>query len=129
MRSTGKTLLWIAGIGLLVLLPAAGGKIFNAVASKLDKTDPPPIELKDIKSAPAKETRQDGPAKRYRPVPEEDAEAAKDRYLQGLKYFQGANYEKAEEAWLDAADLDPNNQDIRKGLKRIEALNTEDNPE
>jgi len=116
MKTLGKVLLWIAAIGILVMLPAAGSRLFNAVTGKLSDKDPAPVELKDIGGAPA------GAVTAAKAVPEEDAEAAKERYLEGLKYFKEEDYEKAREEWEAAARLDPNNIEARKGLKRIDAL-------
>lgn len=42
MKSIGKALLWIIGIGVLLLIPVSGGKIFDAVTSKLDNKEAPP---------------------------------------------------------------------------------------
>ena len=46
--------------------------------------------------------------------------AAQLHYVEGLKYFQNANYEKARDEWLIARQLDPNDSDSAAGLKRIE---------
>ena len=123
MRSIGKALLWIVGVGILLLIPTAGGKIFDAVTSELGNKEPAAIELKDIKDVPAAESDLAAAAEAKRKgIPEEDAEAAKERYMQGIKYFQETNYDKAREEWLAAAELDPYNQDVQKGLKRVEAV-------
>ena len=41
-------------------------------------------------------------------------------YLEGLKYFQNSNYEKARDEWTIAKQLDPGNTDADAGMKRIE---------
>jgi len=117
MKSIGKALLWIIGIGILLLIPTAGGKIFDAVTSKMEEKEAAPIELKDINRAPAAEAASG------------NAEAAKERYLEGLKYFQASNYEKAGEEWLEAQELDPYNQQVQEGLKRIRAISAKTQPE
>lgn len=117
MKSIGKALLWIIGIGILLLIPTAGGKIFDAVTSKLEEKEAAPIELKDISRAPAAEAASG------------NAESAKERYLAGLKYFQASNYQKAEEEWLEAQELDPYNQQVQEGLKRIKAITAKTEPE
>ena len=43
-------------------------------------------------------------------------------YLDGLKYFQNADYEKARAEWTLAKKLDPANAEVKAGLKRIEAV-------
>ena len=43
-------------------------------------------------------------------------------YLEGLKYFQNADYEKARAEWTLAKKLDPSNAEVKAGLKRIEAV-------
>ncbi|OGR49672.1 MAG: hypothetical protein A2021_07560 [Elusimicrobia bacterium GWF2_52_66] len=53
-------------------------------------------------------------------VTEENRLAAQLHYVEGLKYFQNANYEKARDEWLIARQLDPNDSDSAAGLKRIE---------
>ncbi len=129
MKPAGKISLWVAGIGILLLIPAAGGKLFDAIAGKLADKEAAPIELKDVKRVPAREPLPVDLSRRTKPVPERDAEAAKERYLEGLKRFQEENYDKAEEVWLEAADLDPNNLEVRKGLKRIEGITSKTRPE
>lgn len=120
MKSIGKALLWMIGIGILLMIPVSGGKIFDAVTSKLDNKEAPPIELKDVKS----EAAFPAAGAEAKPGPEADGKvlAAKQQYLEGLKYFQLANYEKAKEEWLAAQELDPYNQEVQEGLKRIRAI-------
>lgn len=122
MKSIGKALLWIIGIGVLLLVPLTGGKVFDAVTDKLFNKEAPPIELKDIKSEPASPGIPAGAEEK--PVPDEDGKvlAAKQQYLEGLKYFQLSNYERAKEEWLAAQELDPYNQEVQEGLKRIKAI-------
>ena len=43
-------------------------------------------------------------------------------YLEGLKYFQNADYEKARAEWTLAKKLDSSNAEVKEGLKRIEAV-------
>jgi len=43
-------------------------------------------------------------------------------YLEGLKYFQNADYEKARAEWTLAKKLDSSNAEVKAGLKRIEAV-------
>ncbi|MBO4555193.1 MAG: hypothetical protein J5706_00435, partial [Elusimicrobiales bacterium] len=43
-------------------------------------------------------------------------------YLEGLKYFGNAEYEKAKNVWTKAHQLDPYNEDVVNGLKRVEHL-------
>ncbi|OGR95787.1 MAG: hypothetical protein A2016_07670 [Elusimicrobia bacterium GWF2_62_30] len=47
---------------------------------------------------------------------------AQQHYLEGLKYFQNSNYEKARSEWTVARQLDPENADAASGLKRIEQI-------
>ena len=53
-------------------------------------------------------------------VTEENRLAAQLHYVEGLKYFQNANYEKARDEWTISKQLDPGNSDSAAGLKRIE---------
>jgi tetratricopeptide (TPR) repeat protein len=47
---------------------------------------------------------------------------SQERYVEGLKYFQSANYEKAREEWRAAVKLDPKNPDAASGLDRIKKI-------
>ena len=53
-------------------------------------------------------------------ISEENRLAAQLHYVEGLKYFQNANYEKARDEWTISKQLDPGNPDSAAGLKRIE---------
>lgn len=55
-------------------------------------------------------------------ISEENRESARQHYLEGLKYFQNSNYEKARDEWSIAKQLDPENSDAPAGLKRIEQI-------
>jgi len=55
-------------------------------------------------------------------ISEENKLAAQQHYLEGLKYFQNSNYEKARDEWTIARQLDPSNADTASGLKRIEQI-------
>ncbi len=55
-------------------------------------------------------------------VSEENKLASQQHYLEGLKYFQNSNYEKARDEWTIARQLDPGNADAAAGLKRIEQI-------
>lgn len=55
-------------------------------------------------------------------VTQEDKIAARQHYLNGLKYFQNSNYDKARDEWTIAKQLDPSNPDVQAGLKRIEQI-------
>lgn len=43
-------------------------------------------------------------------------------YLDGVKYFQNANYDKARAEWQTAMKLDPANAEAAAGLKRIKMI-------
>jgi cytochrome c-type biogenesis protein CcmH/NrfG len=47
-------------------------------------------------------------------------EESKRLYRQGLEDFLAGNQEKAVEAWQKAVELDPANEEARKGLERIQ---------
>ena len=122
MRSIGKALLWIAGIGVLLAIPFSGGRIFTIITDKFTTHELSPIELKDTKGAPAS---QDGPAQeaaRRGAASFENAEAAKTHYTEGLKLFQETKYEAAKKEWEAAAMLDPDNNDVKTGLQRIASI-------
>ena len=55
-------------------------------------------------------------------ISEENRLASQQHYLEGLKYFQNSNYEKARDEWTIAKQLDPGNADTTAGLKRIEQI-------
>jgi len=61
-------------------------------------------------------------AKKPKGVSEENRLAAQQHYLEGLKYFQNSNYEKARDEWTIARQLDPTSADTAAGLKRIEQI-------
>lgn len=47
---------------------------------------------------------------------------SQERYVEGLRYFQNANYEKAREEWTAAVKLYPKNADAVAGLLRIKQI-------
>ncbi len=55
-------------------------------------------------------------------VSEENRLAGQQHYVEGLKFFQNSNYDKARDEWTIARQLDPGNSDASAGLKRIEQL-------
>ncbi len=55
-------------------------------------------------------------------VTQEDKVAARQHYLNGLKFFQDSSYDKARDEWTIAKQLDPSNPDVQAGLKRIEQI-------
>ena len=57
-------------------------------------------------------------------VSEQNKISAQQHYLEGLKQFQNANYQKARDEWTIAKQLDPTNADVEAGLKRIEQILT-----
>ena len=60
--------------------------------------------------------------KKPKGISEENRLAAQQHYLEGLKYFQNSNYEKARDEWTIARQLDPSSPDTAAGLKRIEQI-------
>jgi tetratricopeptide (TPR) repeat protein len=69
-------------------------------------------KLKDATEAPGK----------AKLATEENRRTAQQHYLEGLKYFQNSNYEKARDEWVISKQLDPGNVDVESGLKRIDQL-------
>lgn len=67
-------------------------------------------------------TMEEAAVKKPAGVTEENKEAARQHYLEGLKYFQNSNYDKARDEWTIAKQLDPGNSDVAAGLKRIEQI-------
>lgn len=55
-------------------------------------------------------------------VTEENRMAAQQHYMEGIKFFQNSNYDKARDEWTIARQLDPGNADAAAGLKRIESI-------
>jgi len=55
-------------------------------------------------------------------VTEENRLAGQQHYMEGIKYFQNSNYDKARDEWTIARQLDPGNADAAAGLKRIESI-------
>ncbi len=53
---------------------------------------------------------------------EENRRTAQQHYLEGLKFYQNSNFEKARDEWNIAKQLDPGNADVESGLKRIDKL-------
>ncbi len=53
---------------------------------------------------------------------EENRRTAMRHYEEGLKYYQNANYEKARDEWTIAKQLDPGNEDVEQGLRRLDQL-------
>jgi tetratricopeptide (TPR) repeat protein len=82
-------------------------------------------EAADRKKAEAEAARQGKTVEEIKKpagVSEENKAAAQQHYLEGLKYFQNSNYEKARDEWTIARQLDPGNADAGAGLKRIEQI-------
>ncbi|OGS07339.1 MAG: hypothetical protein A2270_06015 [Elusimicrobia bacterium RIFOXYA12_FULL_51_18] len=71
--------------------------------------------------AKRKGTSVEGPIQTKGPT-EENRMASQQHYLEGLKYFQNSNYDKARDEWTVAKQLDPGNSDADSGLKRIDQL-------
>ncbi|HAH31310.1 MAG TPA: hypothetical protein DCL44_03235 [Elusimicrobia bacterium] len=65
---------------------------------------------------------EDAKARQPQGITEENRLAAQQHYLEGLKYFQNANYDKARDEWTISKQLDPSNSDAGAGLKRIEQI-------
>ena len=61
-------------------------------------------------------------AKKPQGISEENRLAGQQHYMEGLKYFQNSNYEKARDEWTIARQLDSGNADAATGLKRIEQI-------
>lgn len=55
-------------------------------------------------------------------VSAENKSQAQQHYIEGLKYFQNSDYEQARNSWTIAKQLDPENDDARLGLKRIDQI-------
>lgn len=55
-------------------------------------------------------------------VTEQNRMAAQKHYLEGIKYLQSGDYQKAKESFTIAKKLDPTNPDIDAALKRIEQV-------
>ncbi len=55
-------------------------------------------------------------------VSEQNKAAAQRHYLDGIKYLQSGDYQKAKEAFSIAKKLDPTNPDIDAALKRIDQV-------
>jgi tetratricopeptide (TPR) repeat protein len=84
-------------------------------------------EAAEKKKAEAEAARQgksveEVTAKKPAGVSEENKAAGQQHYLEGLKFFQNSNYEKARDEWTIARQLDPGNSDAAAGLKRIEQI-------
>jgi hypothetical protein len=121
MKSIFKALLWLIGISALVMIPATGGKLFNAVTNKLEPKEAIPENLKNAKAftgsadeAKPAETAQAANAT-------ENEEEGMAHYMEGLKLFQAGKKEDAKREWEEGAKLDPGNKDIQKALKRLAA--------
>jgi len=53
--------------------------------------------------------------------PKDKSQAAK-LYLEGLKCFNNKDYLKTKEHWTKAMQLDPENEDVKLGLKRVDQI-------
>ncbi len=72
--------------------------------------------------AEAKLKGAEGVVKTQQGVSEENKLAAQQHYIEGLKYFQNSDYDKARDEWTITRQLDPSNIDAASGLKRIEQI-------
>ncbi len=75
-------------------------------------------EAESLKNKEQSEKSQGAP----KTITEEHKRAAQQHYLEGLKYFQNSNLEKARDEWIIAKQLDPGHADADAGLKRIEQM-------
>jgi predicted Abi (CAAX) family protease len=120
MKTILNGILWIAVIALLVLIPATGSKVFNAVSNKLAPKEALPDNLKNAKafSGAGDEAKQAEvpPAAPASAV----TETAQTHYMEGLKLYQAGKKAEAKQEWDEGARLDPANKDIQKALKRLE---------
>jgi TolA-binding protein len=127
MKTILKTFLWMIGIGVLLMIPATGGKLFEAVTNKIEPKEAVPENLKNSKafSGTGDEAKPDAPGQNT--ASQENMESARTHYMEGLKFFQSGKYKEAKTEWDQGALLDPGNKDIQKALAR---LNTpaEDSP-
>jgi len=57
-----------------------------------------------------------------KPAADSGVSPSQQHYLEGVKYFQNANYEEARREWKIARKMDPSNADAAAGLKRIEQI-------
>lgn len=55
-------------------------------------------------------------------VSAENRQQAMNHYLEGVKYYGDADYVKARDSWIIAHQLDPENEEAKNGLKRIEQI-------
>lgn len=129
MNKFVKISLWILAVAVLIAIPASEGRIFDSVKDMLRGGPPPEAALKDIVHTPAAEPLPVNKAAQAAAVPAEQAEAAKAGFERGLKFFQDEKYPEAWKEWLAAQKLDPNNMDVRTGLKRLEGISPKTRPE
>lgn len=126
MKTIFKTLLWMIGLAVLVMIPATGTKLFNVVSDKLEPKEAIPENLKNAKAfvGSADEAKPEEP--RPASASPENEETARAHYMEGLKFFQAGKRVEAKSEWDEGAKLDPSNKDIQKALKRLE--NDDDTP-
>jgi tetratricopeptide (TPR) repeat protein len=55
-------------------------------------------------------------------ITQQNRQAAQQHYLEGIKYLQAGDYQKAKDALTIAKKLDPENADIEAALKRIDQI-------
>lgn len=129
MKTFVKISLWILAVAALIAIPASEGRIFDSVKDALRGGPPPEAALKDIVHTQAAEPLPVSKTAQAAAVPEAQAEAAKAGFERGLKLFQDEKYAEAWKEWLAAQKLDPDNMDIRTGLKRLEGISPKTRPE
>jgi len=129
MKTFVKISLWVLAVAALIAIPASEGRIFDSVKDMLRGGPPAEATLKDIVHTPAAEPLPVNKTALSPAVPEAQAEAAKEGFERGLKFFQDEKYPEAWKEWLAAEKLDPNNMDIRTGLKRLEGISPKTRPE
>ncbi len=128
MSQTAKVVLWILGVGALVLIPASEGRLFQALSEKFSD-GPAPVSLDDLHGTPAKEApAQEEAAAPAKAVSPEKAEAAREAFQRGLAYFQEEKYPEAWKEWLEAQKLDPGNKDVKTGLARLQNISPSTRP-
>ena len=55
-------------------------------------------------------------------ITQQNRQAAQQHYLEGIKYLQAGDYQKAKDELTIAKKLDPENADIEAALKRIDQI-------
>ncbi|MCM2266330.1 MAG: tetratricopeptide repeat protein [Elusimicrobiales bacterium] len=129
MKIQVKIALWLLAVAALIAIPATEGRILDSLKDMMEGGPHTGASLAYTHGTPAQAPLPVDTTPKAVTVSPAQAEAAREGFERGLKFFQDKKYPEAWKEWLAAEKLDPNNLDIRTGLKRLEGISPGTRPQ